>query len=50
MKLFLYLTMITASMLTCSCVSRTTNTEKGYGEDETEKKIIWIWQDEYKNR
>ena len=49
MKLSLALPLIAAvSLLTSSCVSRTTSSEKGYGEDATEKKIIWIWQDEYR--
>jgi hypothetical protein len=49
MKNYLFLTLIiAASILTSSCVSRTTSSEKGYGADTTEKKIIWIWQDEYR--
>jgi hypothetical protein len=45
MKLYIYLTLISvASLLTSSCVSRTTTSEKG----ETEKKTVWIWQDDYK--
>ena len=37
------------SLLNSGCVSRTVTTEKGFGEDKTEKKIIWIWQKEYRN-
>ena len=36
------------SMLNSACVSRTVTTEKGFGEDKTETKIIWIWQKEYR--
>lgn len=33
-----------ATLLSCSCVSRTTTTKDGYGQDQTEKNIVWIWQ------
>ena len=37
------------TILSSACVSRTTTVEKGYGEDVTAKKIVWIWQDEFRN-
>ena len=37
------------TVLSSACVSRTSTVEKGFGEDQTEKKIVWIWQDEYRN-
>jgi len=37
------------TVLSSACVSRTSTIEKGYGEDLTEKKIVWIWQDEFRN-
>ncbi len=49
MKLFNPVILLAAiSLLSCACVSRTTTTEKGYGEDLEEKKIIWFWQDEFR--
>ncbi|MCK5675477.1 MAG: hypothetical protein KAH99_00515 [Verrucomicrobia bacterium] len=39
--------------LSSSCISRTTSTSAplGKGEDGkvTEKKLVWIWQDEFRN-
>jgi len=35
--------------LSCSCVSRTTSSKDGYGADVEHKKIVWIWQSEYRN-
>lgn len=50
MKLFNSVVLLAIlSLLGSGCVSRTTTSEKGYGEDTTEKKILWIWQDEYRN-
>ena len=54
MKLFNAIALLAAiSLLTCACVSRTTTTGAplGQGEDGkvTEKKLIWIWQDEFRN-
>ena len=54
MKLFNAIALLAAiSLLTCACVSRTTTTNAplGQGEDGkvTEKKLIWIWQKEYRN-
>lgn len=49
MKYYLIFTLLAgASLLTSSCVSRTTSAEKGFGADSEEKKIVWIWQDEYR--
>lgn len=51
MKVFYFLIALAAlSLLNSGCVSRTVTRESGFGEDNTEKKIIWIWQDEYRNR
>ncbi|MEN8254783.1 MAG: hypothetical protein ABFR33_04865 [Verrucomicrobiota bacterium] len=45
--------MAIAAMLLSSCISRTTTTNAplGQGEDGkvTEKKLIWIWQKEFRN-
>ena len=35
-------------LLSSACVSRTTTTEKGYGEDTNEKKLIWVWQEDFR--
>jgi hypothetical protein len=37
-----------AALLSIGCVSRTTTSEKGFGEDRTEKKLIWIWEKEFR--
>ena len=50
MKLFNSIVLLAAvSLLNSACISRTVTTEKGFGKDKTEKKILWIWQDEYRN-
>ena len=49
MKLFISIVLLASvSLLNTACVSRTVTTEKGFGEDKTEKKIVWIWQKEYR--
>ena len=49
MKLFNSILLLAAiSLLGSGCVSRTVTKGKGYGGDTTEKKIIWIWQKEYR--
>jgi hypothetical protein len=49
MKLFISIVLFAAfSLLNTACVSRTTTTETGFGEDKTEKKIVWIWQKEFR--
>ena len=51
MKCFSAIVLLAAfSLLSSSCVSRTTTSQKGFGEDVTEKKIVWIWQKEYRNK
>ena len=37
------------AMLSSSCISRTTSSKDGYGGDTEHKKIVWIWQKEYRN-
>ena len=37
------------ALLSGGCVSRTTTSEKGFGESATEKKIVWIWEKEFRN-
>jgi len=41
------------SMLSSACVSRTTSTSPPLGTNKDgkvlEKKVIWIWQDEFRN-
>ena len=54
MKLFNAIALLAAiSLLTCACVSRTTTAKAplGQGGDGkvVEKKLIWIWQDEFRN-
>ncbi len=39
----------TIVLLGSGCVSRTTTSKRGYGNDFSEKKIVWIWQEEYRN-
>ena len=49
MKLCISIVLLAAvSLLNSACVSRTVTTEKGFGDDRTEKEIIWIWQKEYR--
>ena len=36
------------ALLSSSCVSRTTSAKDGFGGDQEEKKIVWIWQKEYR--
>ena len=49
MKLFQSILLFaTIALLSCACVSRTTTTEKGYGDDVTDTKIVWIWQKEFR--
>jgi hypothetical protein len=48
MKLVSPLLAMVAIHLTFGCVSRTTTVEKGYGENVSQKEIIWIWQKEYR--
>lgn len=49
MKLFCSIFMLAAlTLLSTACVSRTVTSEKGFGDDRTEKKILWIWQKEYR--
>jgi predicted small secreted protein len=49
MKLIWSIVLLAAlSLLNSACVSRTVTTEKGFGDDTTKKKIVWIWQDEYR--
>jgi len=49
MKVFISIVLLAAvSLMNTACVSRTVTTEKGFGEDKTEKKILWIWQKEYR--
>jgi len=51
MKLLSSIVLLAAiSLLSSACVSRTVTTEKGFGEDKTTKKIVWIWQKEYRNQ
>lgn len=40
-----------ATILSCSCVSRTVSSSAPLGKEGkvVEKKIVWIWQDEYRN-
>ena len=50
MKLFGSLALLAViSLLQTACVSRTTTVEKGFENEVTEKKLIWIWQDEFYN-
>jgi hypothetical protein len=50
MKLFNSIILLAAiTLLNNACVSRTSTSEKVYGNAATEKKTIWIWQDEYRN-
>ena len=37
-----------AILLSCSCVSRTTTSDNGYGGSKKEKGTVWIWQKEYR--
>ncbi len=37
------------AVLGSSCVSRTTTKKSGHGNDSSEKKTLWIWQEEYRN-
>ena len=39
-----------ATLLSSSCVSRTTTSKDGYGGDKTDKGIVWIWQKEYRDK
>jgi hypothetical protein len=51
MKLYqsiLLLSVITG--LSSACVSRTTTIEKGYGEDTEDTKLVWVWQEEFRNK
>ena len=51
MKLFISIVLLASvSLLNTACVSRTTTSERGFGDDKTEKKIVWIWQKEYHQR
>jgi hypothetical protein len=36
------------TLLSSACVSRTTTTEKGYGDDTTNTKLVWVWQEEFR--
>lgn len=36
------------ALLATGCVSRTTTSKRGYGNDFSEKKTVWIWQKEYR--
>ena len=50
MKLFCAVFLLVAfSLLSSACVSRTVTSESGFGEERTEKKLIWIWEKEYRN-
>jgi len=35
------------ALLATGCVSRTTTSKRGYGNDFSETKTLWIWQKEY---
>ena len=39
------------SLFLCSCVSRTVSSSAPLGKEGTvvQKKVVWIWQDEYRN-
>ena len=37
-----------ATLLSSSCVSRTTISKDGYGGNKEEKSVVWIWQKEYR--
>jgi hypothetical protein len=47
---FILLTIST--VLLSSCVSRTVTSDAPLGKESSvvEKKIVWIWQDEFRNR
>jgi hypothetical protein len=50
MKQFTSLVLLAAfALLSSGCISRTSSSEQVYGHDMDEKKIIWIWQKEYRD-
>ncbi|MEN7973554.1 MAG: hypothetical protein ABFR47_06930 [Verrucomicrobiota bacterium] len=54
MKLFASILLLAiVSMLNTACISRTTTSDAplGKGKDGkvVEKKLIWVWQDEFRN-
>ena len=49
MKLFTSILLLAAFiLLNTGCVSRTTITEKGYGDDQTKQETIWFWQKDFR--
>ena len=49
MKYFYSLILLSVIILLgSSCVSRTTTSKRGYGNDFSEKETVWIWQKEYR--
>ena len=49
MKLFTSILLLaTFLILNSGCVSRTTTTEKGYGDDKTDQEVIWFWQKDFR--
>lgn len=49
MKTTAVILLLAIAALTPACVSRTSTVEKGYGDDVTSTKLIWIWQKEFRN-
>lgn len=49
MKTASIILLLAIATLASACVSRTSTVEKGYGEDTTSTKLIWIWQKEFRN-
>lgn len=49
MKTTAVILLLAIATLTSSCVSRTSTVERGYGDDTTNTKLIWIWQKEFRN-
>ncbi len=49
MKTVISIILLSAStLLSCSCVSRTTASKDGYGQNREEKNVVWIWQKEFR--
>ena len=47
-RLYPILLLAFIALLVNGCVSRTTTSKRGYGNDFSEKKTVWIWQKEYR--
>lgn len=49
MRQMLFIAAAAVMLAAAGCVSRTTTTQRGFGEDVTEKRMIWIWEKEFRN-